>query len=185
MKIFIDLLPQQRKQEIRRKKIFHKILRGEFLFFLPICIFICILLSTYYTIILQRNSSSIFYMSQQSQDEYQKLDKYEKKFKEINEKDSLLAKIKSGHLYWKNVLVELSNIIPDNVYLNNISNNNYAVFLAGKAGSRDDLIKLKDNLEASQCFQNVNVPLSNLVVKNDIDFQIDLVLKEECLKQKQ
>ncbi|HPN54654.1 MAG TPA: PilN domain-containing protein [Candidatus Moranbacteria bacterium] len=184
MKIFIDLLPEQRKQEIRRKKIFHGILRGEFLFFLPIFIFICILLSTYYTIILQKNSSSIVHMSQQSQDEYQKLDKYEKKFKEINEKDSLLAKIQNGHVHWKNVLLEFSNIIPDSVYLNNISNNDYKVFLAGKARSRDDLITFKERLENSACFQDVNVPLSNLVVKNDIDFQIDLVLKEECLKQK-
>ncbi|HOX10394.1 MAG TPA: PilN domain-containing protein [Candidatus Moranbacteria bacterium] len=185
MKISIDLLPQQRKQEIKRKKIFHKILRGEFLFLLPIFIFICILLSTYYILILQRNSSGNTYLSQQSQDEYQKLDTYEKKFKEINDKDNLLAKIKSGHIYWKNVLIEISNIVPDSIYLNNISNKDYAVFLAGKARSRDDLIKFKDNLEGSQCFQNINVPLSNLVVKNDIDFQIDLMLKEECLKQKQ
>lgn len=185
MKISIDLLPEQRKQEIKRKKMFHTILRGEFLFFLPIFIFICILLSTYYIIVLQRNSSSNVQMSQQSQDEYQKLDTYEKKFKEINEKDNLLAKIQSGHISWKNVLVELSNIVPDSVYLNNISNKDYAVFLAGKARSRDDLIKFKDNLEGSICFQDINVPLSNLVVKNDIDFQIDLILKEECLKQKQ
>ena len=185
MKISIDLLPEQRKQEIKRRKMFHTILRGEFLFFLPILIFIGVLLSTYYTIILQKNSSSSAHMSQQSQDEYQKLDQYEKKFKEINEKDSLLAKIQSGHIHWKNLLVEFSNITPESVYLNNISNNDYKVFLAGKARSRDDLITFKDRLESSPCFQDVNVPLSNLVVKNDIDFQIDLVLKEECLKQKQ
>ncbi len=181
MKIYIDLLPEQRKQKIREKKVFHNILCGEVLFSLPILIFICMLLSAYYLLIMQRNISNDLYSMQQTQNEYRELNMYEEKFKEANEIDSFLIKIQNGHLRWKNVFIELSKITPREVYMNNISTKDFKIFLAGKSKSRDDLISFKNNLENSFCFQEINVPLSNLVVKSDIDFQIDLTIKKDCL----
>lgn len=183
MKICLDLLPDYRKQEIKRKKTFHSILRGEVLFLLPVILLILILLNIYYVIVLQKNSSINENSLQQSQSKYQQLGTYQEKFNQINDSDEALRKIQSGHLHWINIFQKLSEAMPDNIQISNLSTKNYAVFLVGKAKTRDDLLNFKNKLEESICFQNINVPLSDLVVKENVDFQIDLIISKDCLKE--
>lgn len=183
MKISLDLLPQDKKNQIRRNKIFGRIIREEILFIVPIIVFVLILLNVYYILNYQFGSLSAAGIAGRGQDKYQELNKYEERFKQVNERVDLLSKIQNGHFHWLNVLERLAEITPDGVYLNSISSKNYQVFLLGKAKTREDLLKFKDNLEGADCFQNINVPLSNLVVKEDIDFQMDLQVNKECLRK--
>jgi Tfp pilus assembly protein PilN len=183
MKIYLDLLPAQRKQEIKRKKKFRDILREEVLFLFPVIVFIFVLLNIYYVLTLQRNSSAAAHVAKQSQDKYQQLGTFEEEFKQVNALDQKLVKIKTGHMYWQQLFQKLSDATPDGIYVSNLSTKDYKVFLVGKARTRDDLLSLKEKLETTECFKDVNVPLSNLVVKNDIDFQIDLTITENCLKK--
>lgn len=183
MRIYLDLLPEQKKQEINRKKIFGIILREEILFLLPIVALIFILLNIYYVLILERNSSMAVHATKQSQDKYQQINIYEEKFKQINELDQKLVKIQSGHLQWQGIFQGLSGVMPEGVFISDLSTKDFSVFLVGKARTREDLLDFKNKLEAVECFQDVNVPLSNLVVKNDIDFQIDLKVTENCLRK--
>jgi Tfp pilus assembly protein PilN len=185
MKIYLDLLPKQKKEEIKRKKLFRKILGEEALFLLPVVVFIFILLNIYYVLTVERDTNMAVRSTQQSQGKYQQLSTYEARFKEVNAVDKALGQIQSGHLRWSDFFQQLSGITPDNVYITNLSTRDYAVFIAGKAKTRDDLLNFKSQLEAASCFQNVDVPLSNLVVKNDVDFQIDLVVTKDCLNKKQ
>ena len=134
-------------------------------------------------IVLQKNSSVNENLLQQSQDKYQQLGVYQKKFKQANDLGQVLSKIQLGHIHWTNLFQKLSEATPDNVQISNLSTKNYAVFLVGKAKTRDDLINFKNKLEESTCFQNINVPLSDLVVKNNVDFQIDLTISKDCLKE--
>jgi Tfp pilus assembly protein PilN len=182
MKISLDLLPEQRKQEIKRRKTFRMILREEALFLLPLVLFILILFDIYYVLRVQKDTLGVQYSSQQSQDKYQQLNIYEEKFKQANAIDKVLRKIQSGHLRWVGLFRQVSDVTPDGIYISNLSTKNYAVFLAGKAQTRDNLLDFKTRLEENECFQDINVPLSNLVVKNDIDFQIDFTFNEKCLK---
>lgn len=182
MKIYLDLLPDNRKKEIRRKKTFRSILKGEALFLLPVVLFILILLNIYYVIVLQRNSLVNENSLQQSQSKYQQLGIYQEEFKQVNSLSQALGKIQSGHLHWTNLFQNLSEATPDNIQISNLSTKNYTVFLVGKAKTRDDLLNFKNKLEESSCFQNINVPLSDLVVKDNVDFQIDLMINKDCLK---
>jgi hypothetical protein len=50
------------------------------------------------------------------------------------------------------------------------------------ANNRDNLIQFKDNLEKESCFSEINLPLSNLVEKENVEFQIDFNIKKDCLK---
>ena len=183
MKIYLDLLPDYRKQEIKRKNFFHAILGEEMLFLVPVILFILILLNVYYVLVLQKNSSISENSSQQSQGKYQQLGIYQEKFKKINDLDQVLDKIQLGHLYWINLFQKLNEATPNSIQISNLSTKNYTVFLVGKAKTRDDLLNFKNKLGESTCFQNINVPLSNLVVKDNVDFQIDLTLNKDCLKE--
>lgn len=184
MKIYLDLLPQQKKDEINKKKRFRNILNAEALFLFPVMILIIMLVGTYYLLSLEKGSSSAEKNLKQSQEKYQQLGNYEAKFNEINELNKKLIKIDSLHLNWSKLFLALSKATPENVYVTNLSTKNYDVYIIGKAKERGDLLKFKEKLEAEECFENVNVPLADLVTKKDIDFQIDMIMDETCLKEK-
>ena len=184
MKIYLDLLPKPRKLELKRKKLFRRILRDEFLFLLPIILFIVILLNIYYLLSVQRDTSIAAKSLAESQDKYQELSSYEEKFKQVNADSAKLLKIQSNHLHWAGILNKLSDVLPDGISITDFSTKDYKVFLIGKAKSRDMLLNFKSSLEADECFTDVNVPLSNLVVKEDVDFQMDFSVTQDCLKGK-
>lgn len=183
MKIYLDLLPKQRKLELKRKKLFRRILREEFLFLLPVILFVAILLNIYYLLLIEHDASIVAKSLAESQDKYQELSSYEEKFKQVNNDAAKLLKIQSGHLHWAVIFNKLSDAMPEESLITDFSTKDFKVFLVGKAKSRDILLNLKGNLEADECFTDVNVPLSNLVVRDDIDFQIDLSINQDCLKK--
>lgn len=184
MRIYLDLLPKQKKNELRRKKIFRRILSDEFLFLLPVVLFILILFNILYLLSFEQKTSSTINSQTQSQDKYQLLTTYENKFKEVNENASLLLKIQDGHLYWSNVLERVSETLPAGIAITDFSTKDYRIFLIGKAKNRDTLLNFKSNLEANACFSDVVVPLSDLVVKDNVDFQMDFSVNSDCLKNK-
>jgi hypothetical protein len=183
MKIYLNLLPQERKNEMARKKRFGMIVRDEILFLLPLLVFILILADTYYVMNLQRNSAAVEFTLQQSQGQYQELSMFDRKFREANGTVASLLKFQTGHLHWMRFLENLSGAAPDGISISDLSSKNFQIFLIGKAKTRDNLLKFKENIQNSDCFHDVNVPLSDLVVKENADFQIDFYVSEDCLKQ--
>ena len=130
----------------------------------------------------QLNSLEKNYSLEQSQEKYQELKKYEDRFKQINSKTALLYNIEKDHLYWSKFFYELDKVVPGGISINNISNSGYKLSLTGKSAKRENLLKFQENINASPCFSDANVPLSNLVTKENVNFQIDFKIKEDCLK---
>ena len=118
-----------------------------------------------------------------AQDKYQELSKDEVEFGKMNDTVVALSKIQDSQIHWTNVFRTLSAVQPDGITITDFSTKNYQVFLVGKAASRDDLLSFKSQLDASSCFQNVNVPLSDLVVREDVTFQMDFMINQYCLKK--
>jgi Tfp pilus assembly protein PilN len=183
MKIYIDLLPEERKNEIKRKKLLRLIVKQEVLFLFPLLVLIVIMLDIYWVLGIQRNSMIETGSLEQNQGKYKELSEYEDKFKEINTTTAILNKLQQSHLSWSNLIEVITKATPDGVYLTDFANKDYQIFLTGKAKNRESLIAYKEALIASGCADNVNVPLSNLVNKTDVDFQLDFMVKQECIKK--
>ncbi len=183
MKINLDLLPPSKKNEIKKEKLFRAILRKDFLFLFPLLVLIMMLASIYYLLKIQRDEEAASFAVAQGQAQYQQLSRYDEDFKKINEETSTLLEIQAGHLQWAYVLERLGSDVPAGIRVENLATKNYNVYLIGQAKSRDGLLDFKSKLEQDNCFENVNVPLSNLVVKEDIDFQMDFLVKQDCLKK--
>lgn len=184
MEICINLLPEEKKNKIKRKRRMITIVKQGMLFLLVVLFLIIILFDINIILRFQLSSLEKNYSLEQSQSKYQELKKYEDMFKQINSKTVLLYNIENNHLYWSKFFYELDKVVPGGILINDISNTGYKVFLKGKSAKREDLIKLQENINASQCFSDVNVPLSNLVNKENTNFQIDFIIKEDCLKLK-
>lgn len=184
MKIYLDLLPETRKRAIARKKRFKDIIKQETLFFMPVVLFVVILFSINMILQIQKDGLDKTLVIANSEGTHQDLKLYEDGFKSINERVMDINKFQASHFNWYGVIKSLSEIVPNDVYLSGFSTKDYQVFLSGKARGREALVVFQDKLNESGCFENINVPLSNLVSKNDIDFQMDFNVKKECLIEK-
>jgi Tfp pilus assembly protein PilN len=182
MKEYINLLPEKNKEEIREEKKFRTIVAQEFSFVFPILILVAILFSIQVILDTQSQGLSAAYSNEQNQGSYQDLKTYEEKFQSINAKTALISKVLDNHLEWSVVLVKLSQLVPDDISITGIANKEYRLFLIGRARTREKLLEFQGVLNGSDCFSGVNMPLSNLVSKENIDFQIDFEIKKTCLK---
>jgi len=75
---------------------------------------------------------------------------------------------------WSFALEEISKITNQEIVFYSISFNkkdNLAI-LRGLAESRDSLIDLREELEASEMFTNINFPIKNILEQSDISFEI-------------
>jgi hypothetical protein len=184
MKIGINLLPPNKKEEILTARRFRTVLGWEvIILFMAVAFFgfifgINYLLSFNLQLVAESNDNK------SNGAQYETIKHYENKFFEINSKIYKISSINSGQIYWSQIFMKLNDAVPDNVEISGMSTKNFLMYLAGKAKTREDLLLFKDNLSREVCFQNVNLPLSDLVSKKDIAFQIDLEIKEDCVKNK-
>lgn len=181
MRIFINLLPEDKKKEIKRKKRLRLIIWQEFMFLFIIAVFISIVISTNLILKIQTSSLDKVYNFEQTQLSYQELQKYEDEFKQINSEMSMLYDIQQSNLRWLSVFYELDSIVSEEIILTDLITKNYSITLLGKADARNDLLKFQENINASECLDGANVPLSNLVFKENINFQMNFRVKEDCL----
>jgi len=115
-------------------------------------------------------------------EKYALIGKYESDFSDANSKISDLLSVASDQLYWSNLFIRMSRAVPGGVDVISISTKDYSAVLTGEAATRDDLVAFKDALNSDSCFSNVDLPLSDLVSRDNIDFEINLNINKDCLK---
>ena len=103
---------------------------------------------------------------------------YLKKVQEINDKINYIANIQDNNIDWTNIIMRVSEAINKDIKIDKISINkkNDTLSLSGNAKTRDDLLLLKDSLEKYKNFNEIKLPIENLLEKNDINFEITTVV---------
>jgi len=147
-----------------------------------IAVFISIVISINLILKIQVSSLDKIHSFEQARSSYQELQKYENEFKQTNSEISLLYGIQRSNLHWLSVFYELDSIVPEEIILTDLITKNYGITLLGRADTRNNLLKFQENINASECFDSANVPLSNLVFKENISFQINFKVNDDCLK---
>lgn len=165
--INLNLIPPIKKQEIRLTQIY-VIIKNLIilLLFLTIAVAITLLLTKMF---LQNHFNNIVAQTTLTP-RYANI--FNKEFKEFNERLKAVKEIQKDHFYWTNFFVKFSKLMPDGLVLNNLIINNNKILLAGSAKLRDQLLVLKNNLENSELFSNVEIPLENLLKKEQVDFNV-------------
>jgi len=181
MKIKLNLIPGYRKKEINKQNIFLRIMRWNSEFLMIYIIFILILFSMGYILKLNLETNEIE-LNPNNIAKFSEFKKYDDNIKHVNIKSEEIKKIQEGQFYWTKLFVKLEEVIPEGITITNISTKDLNVLLVGNANSRDNLLNFKEKVSADDCFSTVELPLSYLVPKENLDFQIALALKENCLK---
>jgi len=156
---------------------------GLALFFMAI-IFFAVLFGFGYALSSGLRTVSDDSKEETDHDRHQLIAEYDERFEKINSQVLNVIAIDSGQIYWSRLFENISREAAPGIKITTLSTKDYAVFMTGEADSRDDLISFKEKLEKNSCFAEIILPLSNLVSKENIAFQMDLKVRENCVKNK-
>lgn len=92
-------------------------------------------------------------------------------------------KIDKNHLSFVQVFLLLDTLTPEGITVDHLATKNYTILLTGKAKNREDLLLFDQKLKESSCIEKVNIPISNLFSQENVEFQVDFDIKNECLKK--
>lgn len=184
MEIKLNLLPNYRKEEIAKTQRLRNLLKVELAITGVIILFFSFLGALNYILDIQFELVSSQMISGRDQSKYNRVKELEKSFVDANEHINEVLSIRRDQLHWYNVFSRLNQIVSKEIKISDVASKDLNLYLVGQANSRDDLIKFRDALSSNDCFSDVNLPLSNLVGKDNVNFQIDLTVREECIKDK-
>ncbi len=178
--INLNILPQKLKNDTKLiilDKFIKKIIGTIFLFiiiFSGIFFAAKFYLQLYFEETIEKNANT----SKSTED-------YLKKIKEINNKIDYIANIQNNNIDWTNIILRVSKTINNDIKINkiNINKNNNTLSLSGNAKTRNSLLLLKDSLEKYENFNEIKLPIKNLLEKNDINFEITTVINSYEFKQ--
>ncbi|NTW89088.1 MAG: hypothetical protein HGB26_08255 [Desulfobulbaceae bacterium] len=127
-------------------------------------------------------SFNAYRANKSDKDKHALVEKYEGEFSDANAELDDLDSVARDQLYWSKFLVKMSRAVPGKIEVMSITTANYSVTLTGQAETRDDLITFKDDLSKDGCFKEIDLPLSNLVSKDNVAFQMNFKISPDCLK---
>lgn len=185
MEIKLNIIPEERKKEISSNNLLKNIWQWEFGLSVILGVFLLLLLSIYYLLSFNLAAQKSEIVNEKVREDFEKISKFNSDFKIANKQINTDESIQKDQLYWSNLLVKLNDAVPAEISASKLATQNYQVILAGTAKTRDDLMRMKDNFSREDCFSDVNLPLSNLVSKDNVEFQIQFNIKEECVKNPQ
>ena len=182
MKIFLNLLPPERKKAIVRKFYWRFFLGQWFLVFLISLLAVGIMGALFFRVVFEgryRQQAGEARITTEHQLEYAR---YEEKFDAANRSTQSVNTFLSLHTSFSELLKQLEEALPPETVIERISTQDYKIFLTGMTNNRDTFLLLQENLKKNTCFTNLNTPLSNLFSEKDVHFEIDFLVKSECLR---
>lgn len=172
--ISLNLLPTTKKEELKFRKIY--LMAQKILFILLLFTFFLSITILSANLILASAfkdtafSSSLVNASGKSS-RYNLI--------ETNEMVKNIKEIQDNFINYDDLMVKITEIIPKDITLNRLSIDTAAnkVSMSGYAKTRSDLIALQNNFKNFEFFDNLESPISNLLEKRDIIFNINVDLK--------
>lgn len=102
----------------------------------------------------------------------------------FNDGLSNFAKISSVSEQWSKALAELASLLPRDMTIDtlDITRSDKKFEIKGRAGNRNSVLKLRQNLLNSEYFAGVNFPLANLEKSRDVPWSYRFYVKTEKLQ---
>jgi Tfp pilus assembly protein PilN len=169
----LNLLSKEAKKEVKFKRLYALVIRVDFLLLLSAVFLVIIFTGS--KILLQNtfkefaNQDSLLKISSQD---------YNEKIRQINDQIKTVSKIQNEFIYSSLLVKELTDRIPDGIYLSYIKADisQRVLRIIGRAQTRENFLALKQKLENSTVFIEVDSPLQNILQKENIDFEMSIKL---------
>lgn len=92
---------------------------------------------------------------------------------ELNRNLKDVEVIQADFIKWSKIILDFNKAIPNNVEVSyiNLEQKTRLFNLNGRALKRDDFLLLKKNLESLPYFEELSSPLTNLLLKENVNFE--------------
>ncbi|MFH0853333.1 MAG: PilN domain-containing protein [bacterium] len=176
----LNFLPSSDKEELSKEQKLIALQSNSFIFLivagiLAIIIYLNLWLLTQHNQFLEKSISDL----RQSQT-IKETTSLEAQIKEFNTKVKLIDSITSEQLPLSNILAELIQKIPRGISVERISidTNQNSFELRGIAQDRTSYLSLKDSLLETNWFTEVNLPITDLLSRDTINFILQTTFSE-------
>jgi Tfp pilus assembly protein PilN len=104
---------------------------------------------------------------------------YSNKVREINNLVNFIKKIQENEIDWTETITGISRLVGSDVSIErlNIDRTTNTIIISGIANSRDNLLTFKNNLEKTQNFDVIKLPIKTMLEQNDVQFEISTTIK--------
>lgn len=176
----VNLLPHEYKKELNQKIILAVIKNIVGLIFAAI-MFIAIILLLAKTVSINNFNNAV----EQATLLTKEYGGFNQEIRQINERIATAHQIQKNYIIWSDFFKKIIPLVPNEITLTYLaaSEPGKAVSMRGAALTRDSLLTLKSNLEASGLFTKVEIPISYFLSRQNINFELSLATKPEAFKQ--
>jgi hypothetical protein len=176
--ININLIPKEQKETLKKVRFYFYLKEAIVLFFLFISIISIILLASYYYLEKQLVETKITNIlnTTSGEDLNHKIISVNKKIKEAEN-------IQKNFSYNHKIVEKFLTLNFNNISLNQIKiyNQQNIIEFSGISKTRSDLLKLKVNLEEQTWINRVDLPIANLIDKENNIFNIKIEINRDQL----
>lgn len=95
-----------------------------------------------------------------------------------NERIHTARRVLGQYVYWPELITDISNIVPHTLLIDqlNVDSLKGSGSITGKADTREALLGFGESLRSLERIRTVNIPISQLTEKEDINFTIQIEL---------
>lgn len=107
-----------------------------------------------------------------------------KQAESVNNTIANFQSLSAQDLRFSPFLIEFAKLLPVDVTIDTliVSRSTKKVEVSGRAGTRESVLRLRENILGSKYFENVNFPLENLESARDVNWKYKFYLKTASLK---
>ncbi|HAM88990.1 MAG: hypothetical protein US83_C0002G0090 [Candidatus Falkowbacteria bacterium GW2011_GWC2_38_22] len=171
--ITLNIIPDELKNEIKLNDhyVFYKKVMSLILF---MAIFFSAVLLTAKIILATQQSDT----DQQNTIITKSSENYSKQINEINIQLKEIKSIQNNDINWTDFFLSMNDFIGNEIKISRLyaGKNDNSLRISGIAKSRNDLLAFKEKLEKSEKFSNINLPISSLLEKENINFEISATI---------
>lgn len=180
MKTFLNILPPEKKEDLRLERRYRLLLRQEMgIFFL--IFFLAILLSGIWLLLImgERSVMAQNVNKEQNSDHAGEVSRKEV-FSRVQVMVPLVQKVTDNQRKVSWLFRSLERGIVEGISLSLISAEGSVLKISGHADTRDTLLHMQENIQSTECFSQVVIPWSQIAEKEDIDFEVTVSVDPKC-----
>lgn len=170
--ITLNLISEEFKYKLKLKKSF---LRMEsFLCLIFIFFVLAGIIFIFTKNMLQKNFNELVSLNSLVVEDSPKIIK---EINDLNLKINTADDIQKKFIPWSEILTDFTKTVPSQVEIHSIKIDNKNWIIAGEAKNREILLEFKGGLEKSKYFSEIKSPITNLLQKENIEFELLAVPK--------
>ncbi|MCK5416064.1 hypothetical protein KAI92_01400 [Candidatus Parcubacteria bacterium] len=168
--ITLNIISKVLKKNIKINKIYKSIKKILFILFINLSIYTIILLLMFALLQLKHSKVSTEAMTMNKDTEI-----YSIKAKKINQQINEISKIQNDFIPWSTFFNNFTNSVNSKITITNISVNkkDKLITIKGSAKTRTDLISFKNTIKEISYLEEIDLPMKNLLIKENINFNIE------------